>query len=192
VKDYADIDSKFRFVILAAKRAKELLKGAKPKVKSNSKNLIRIAQEEVQQGLIEFELIETPEEEVSEDAKDLILGEELGMGPVIADSEKERVADAKVKAEKKEDKKAEKKVATKVAKIAEKQAAEQAEKVEVAKKKAAAKKKEKLETTDKKEKAEKKEKKEKKASKEKAADIKETKKKKDEKATKPKSKKSTE
>ena len=152
MKDYADIDSKFRFVILASKRAKELLRGAKPKIRSKSKNLIRIAQEEVRQGLIEFELIETPVEEVSEGAKDLILGEELGMGSDIADVDEKSVdTNVDAKAEEKEAKKAEKKVAKKVAAIAVKQA----EKAEIAKKAELTKKKEKAEMKEKAEKAEK-------------------------------------
>ncbi|NOR14737.1 MAG: hypothetical protein GQ544_03435, partial [Candidatus Aminicenantes bacterium] len=83
MKDYADIDSKFRFVILASLRAKELLKGAKPKIKSKSKNLIRIAQEEVEQGLIEFELIETPVDEVREEEKNLVVSKELPRKPTL-------------------------------------------------------------------------------------------------------------
>lgn len=63
MKSYGDIDSKFRFVILASKRAKQLLKGEKPKVKSKSKNLIRVAEEEVKQGLVEYERIQSEKEE---------------------------------------------------------------------------------------------------------------------------------
>ena len=58
LKTYSDFDSKFRFVIVAAKRAKQLLKGSKPKLTSKSKNLIRIAQQEVKQGLIEYEIVD--------------------------------------------------------------------------------------------------------------------------------------
>lgn len=54
-------DSRFQFVILAAKRAKQLLKGAKPKIKTKSRNPIRIAQEEVRLGLIDFEILAAPE-----------------------------------------------------------------------------------------------------------------------------------
>lgn len=54
---FGKIDSKFRFIILASKRAKQLLKGAKPKIKGKSKSLIRIAQAEVRAGLIEYEII---------------------------------------------------------------------------------------------------------------------------------------
>jgi DNA-directed RNA polymerase subunit omega len=57
LKEYGEIDSKFRYVILAAMRAKQLLGGAKPRIKSRSKNLIRIAQEEVKQGLVDYEIV---------------------------------------------------------------------------------------------------------------------------------------
>ena len=43
MENLGKIDSKFRYVIIAAKRAKQLLKGARPKVKSRSRNPIRIA-----------------------------------------------------------------------------------------------------------------------------------------------------
>lgn len=77
MKEYSDIDSKFRYVILASKRAKQLLKGAKPKIKSKSKNLIRVAQQEVKQGLIEFEIIENPVEEFIDTGDDMFIGEEI-------------------------------------------------------------------------------------------------------------------
>jgi DNA-directed RNA polymerase omega subunit len=63
---FGNIDSKYRFIILAAKRAKQLLKGAKPKVQTKSKSLIRIAQAEVREGLVEFEIIPTRMDEVPE------------------------------------------------------------------------------------------------------------------------------
>ena len=77
---YGDIDSKFRYVILAAMRAKQLLGGAKPRIKSKSKNLIRIAQEEVKQGLVDYEIVKAVKEEM-EDASDsdmeMFIGEEI-------------------------------------------------------------------------------------------------------------------
>jgi DNA-directed RNA polymerase omega subunit len=57
VQTFGKIDSKFRFVILASKRAKQILKGAKVKVRSKSKNPIRIAQIEMKEGLIDFEIL---------------------------------------------------------------------------------------------------------------------------------------
>ena len=77
MKDYDEIDSKFRYIILASKRAKQLLKGAKPKIKSKSRNLIRVAQQEVKQGLIEFEIIQNPVEEFIESGDDMFIGEEI-------------------------------------------------------------------------------------------------------------------
>ncbi len=64
MKELNGIDSKYRFVIIAAKRGKQLLKGAKPKIKTSSKNLIKIAQEEVARGLIKYEIL--PSESIEE------------------------------------------------------------------------------------------------------------------------------
>ncbi|UCE40913.1 MAG: DNA-directed RNA polymerase subunit omega [Candidatus Aminicenantes bacterium] len=80
MKDYGDLDSKFRYVILAAMRAKQLLSGAKPRIKSRSKNLIRIAQEEVKQGLVDYEIVKAVKEElgdVSDADKEIFIGEEI-------------------------------------------------------------------------------------------------------------------
>jgi DNA-directed RNA polymerase subunit K/omega len=77
LKGYGDIDSKFRYVIVASKRAKELLKGAKPKIKSKSKNLIRVAQEEVENGYIDYEIVPEKVKEVSDTEEEIFIGEEL-------------------------------------------------------------------------------------------------------------------
>lgn len=63
MQTYGKVDSKFRFVILASKRAKQLLKGAKVKVRSKSKNPIRIAQIEVKNGLVDYEILQTKPED---------------------------------------------------------------------------------------------------------------------------------
>jgi DNA-directed RNA polymerase omega subunit len=70
------IDSKYRFVIIASKRAKELLKGAKSRLQSKSRNPIRIAQKEVKLGLVEFEILKTKKEEIPEAEERVFLGEE--------------------------------------------------------------------------------------------------------------------
>lgn len=75
---FGNIDSKYRFVILASKRAKQLLKGAKPKVKAKSRNLIRIAQSEVRSGLIDYELIPTGKEEIPEQEERVFVGADIG------------------------------------------------------------------------------------------------------------------
>jgi DNA-directed RNA polymerase subunit omega len=52
------IDSKFRYIIVAAKRTRQLQAGAKPMVSSQGRKFTRIAQEEVTAGLVKFELTE--------------------------------------------------------------------------------------------------------------------------------------
>jgi DNA-directed RNA polymerase subunit omega len=56
------IGSKYRFIIIAAERAKQLQNNAKPKVKTKSTKPAYIAMRELEQGLISFEIqpLETP------------------------------------------------------------------------------------------------------------------------------------
>lgn len=63
MREYKNEESKFRFVTLAALRAKQLLRGAKPKVKMRSRNLIRLAQEEIERGLIDYRVLEQEKED---------------------------------------------------------------------------------------------------------------------------------
>ncbi len=72
---FGNVDSKFRFVILASKRAKQLLKGAKPKIKTKSRNPIRIAQAELRSGVVEFEILPTQKEEYQEQEDRVFVGE---------------------------------------------------------------------------------------------------------------------
>ncbi len=86
--------SKYQFVILAAKRARQLLKGAKPKIKTKSRNPIRIAQQEVQMGLIDFETVEMPRPSEELEAEEQVIvaeerGEELEGIPSLASLEEE-------------------------------------------------------------------------------------------------------
>ena len=53
-----EIDSKYRLVLLAAKRSKQLQKGAKPRVHSSAKKAIRVALEEVRRGLVQYQTLE--------------------------------------------------------------------------------------------------------------------------------------
>ena len=48
------IDSKFRYILVAAKRAHQLHGGAKARVQSESRKVIVIAQREVCAGLVPF------------------------------------------------------------------------------------------------------------------------------------------
>jgi DNA-directed RNA polymerase subunit omega len=54
------IDSKFRFILLAAKRARQLQSGAKPLIQTQSRKVTRIAQQEFAAGVVPFEVIELP------------------------------------------------------------------------------------------------------------------------------------
>jgi len=80
LRAYGDLDSKFRFVILASKRAKQLLQGAKPKIRTKSKNLIQIAQNEVKERLIDYEIIQPKAEAFHAPEDEAFIGEELGIG----------------------------------------------------------------------------------------------------------------
>lgn len=51
------IDSKFRFILVAAKRARQLQAGAKPLVQSPYKKTTKIAMAEIEAGLVPFETI---------------------------------------------------------------------------------------------------------------------------------------
>jgi DNA-directed RNA polymerase subunit omega len=51
------IDSKFRYILVAAKRARQLQAGARPLIQSTAKRLTRVAQQEVTAGLVPFELL---------------------------------------------------------------------------------------------------------------------------------------
>jgi DNA-directed RNA polymerase subunit omega len=53
------IDSKFRFILVAAKRARQLQAGARPLVQTQTKKVTRVAQLEVEAGLVPFENFET-------------------------------------------------------------------------------------------------------------------------------------
>ena len=60
-----DIDSKYRLVLLAARRSKQLQKGAKARITSPGRKFTRVALEEVQRGLVRYQTIvkATPAEE---------------------------------------------------------------------------------------------------------------------------------
>ena len=50
------IGSKFRFIVIAAERAKQLQNNAKPKIRTKSTKPAHIAMKEVEQGLIAWEV----------------------------------------------------------------------------------------------------------------------------------------
>ena len=56
------IDSKFRFILIAAKRARQLQAGARPLILTQTRKATRVAQAEVEGGRVPFEIVSpTPE-----------------------------------------------------------------------------------------------------------------------------------
>ena len=55
--DRADnkVDSKFRFVLVAAQRAEQLMRGARPKVEAGKRKPTRVAMQEVDANLIDWD-----------------------------------------------------------------------------------------------------------------------------------------
>ncbi|MFN0120775.1 MAG: DNA-directed RNA polymerase subunit omega [Blastocatellia bacterium] len=51
-----EIDSKYRKILLAAKRAKQLMKGARPRVDPAGHKQTRVALNEIERGLIQFDV----------------------------------------------------------------------------------------------------------------------------------------
>lgn len=49
------IDSKFRFVLLAAERAEQMLRGAKPKIDMGGLKFTRVAMTEISNDLVEWD-----------------------------------------------------------------------------------------------------------------------------------------
>jgi DNA-directed RNA polymerase subunit omega len=70
------IDSKFRLVLLAAKRGKQLLAGAKKRVDTTAENPLTIALEEIFRGKVKFRILEENEQIKEEEASSLMLGNE--------------------------------------------------------------------------------------------------------------------
>ncbi|HVQ28106.1 MAG TPA: DNA-directed RNA polymerase subunit omega [Vicinamibacteria bacterium] len=53
-----DVDSKFRFITVAAQRAKQVQNGAKPRVESKTRKPTRVAIEEVLANAVSWEIRE--------------------------------------------------------------------------------------------------------------------------------------
>ena len=61
------IDSKFRFVLLAAERAEQMLRGARPKMDMGELKPTRIAMKEISNDLVEWDYGPAPEAVVEEE-----------------------------------------------------------------------------------------------------------------------------
>lgn len=71
------IDSKFRFVLLAAERAEQMLRGARPKMAMGELKATRIAMEEISNDLVEWDYGAAPEPEfeISEPEEEVAVAE---------------------------------------------------------------------------------------------------------------------
>lgn len=63
-----DIDSKFRRVLVAAHRAEQIMKGARPKVETSKRKPTRVAMEEIDRSLVEWGYGPPPQPEPQEAA----------------------------------------------------------------------------------------------------------------------------
>ncbi|HKS95958.1 MAG TPA: DNA-directed RNA polymerase subunit omega [Terriglobia bacterium] len=57
-----NVDSKFRYILVAAKRARQLQAGARPLIQTPSKKTTKVAQQEVLAGLVPIEIPEVESE----------------------------------------------------------------------------------------------------------------------------------
>jgi DNA-directed RNA polymerase omega subunit len=63
------IDSKFRLVLLAAHRAEQIMRGARPKVEAGKKKSVRLAMDEISHHLVDWGYGPPPQEEPPAEAK---------------------------------------------------------------------------------------------------------------------------
>lgn len=72
------IDSKFRFVLLAAERAEQMLRGARPKIDMGPLKATRIAMQEISNDLVEWDYGPPPESEVEYVEEEVAAASEQG------------------------------------------------------------------------------------------------------------------
>ncbi len=60
------IDSKFRYILLAAVRAEQMMRGARPKLESDDRKPTRVAMDEVANDLLGWDYGPAPEAEPAE------------------------------------------------------------------------------------------------------------------------------
>ena len=69
IKIPKEFDSKFRFIVVAAERAKQILNGAPPKMKVESEKPAYVAIREVQENRVPYEIL-LEEREVGEEEEE--------------------------------------------------------------------------------------------------------------------------
>jgi DNA-directed RNA polymerase omega subunit len=60
------IDSKFRFILLAAERAERMLRGASPRLEADTRKSTQVAMDEIMHDLIEWDYGPAPVEDSEE------------------------------------------------------------------------------------------------------------------------------
>lgn len=65
----SNVDSKFRYVLLAASRAEQLMRGARPKVEPVNKKPTVVAMRELNQGMVGWDYGPAPQPEPAEGAE---------------------------------------------------------------------------------------------------------------------------
>ena len=94
--DQKIVDSKFRLVLLAAWRAKQIINGSKKKVNVKAENPLTIAMEEIRQGLINFEILtEEKLEQRRLEKENLEINQEAEEGEKEEDNSSEAELEAK-------------------------------------------------------------------------------------------------
>jgi DNA-directed RNA polymerase subunit omega len=70
-------DSNYRYILVAARRARQIQSGARPLVEITSRKPCRIAREEIKAGKVKWGIAETPRKpvEVANELLDRVLGQ---------------------------------------------------------------------------------------------------------------------
>ena len=68
-------DSKYRYILVAARRARQLQNGAPPVVEPHSAKACRIAEQEINAGKVKWEMSKTPAQVASELLSKSVSGE---------------------------------------------------------------------------------------------------------------------
>ncbi len=71
MEQIAGFDSNYRFILVAAKRARQLQSGAKPQIETVSRKACRIAQDEIKAGKVQWN-IPTVERSAADVAREML------------------------------------------------------------------------------------------------------------------------
>ncbi len=72
MEQIAGFDSNYRFILVAAKRARQLQSGAKPQIETNSRKACRIAQDEIKAGKVKWDIPELEDKSAADVARELL------------------------------------------------------------------------------------------------------------------------